>query len=124
MNANIEIERRSTTSLLIKNVETLITFRREINYEVVQLKRYVYNNDIIFNVDHYIQDYDTIQILLYNVSEMYNINSRQLTAHFGLSVQGDLRLKYITEISYMMNEDEYDEYLIEERNKNIDSILK
>jgi hypothetical protein len=124
LNANIEIERRSTTSLLIKNVETLITFRREINYEVVQLKRYVYNNDIIFNVDHYIQDYDTIQILLYNVSEMYNINSRQLTAHFGLSVQGDLRLKYITEISYMMNEDEYDEYLIEERNKNIDSILK
>jgi hypothetical protein len=84
LNANIEIERRSTTSLLIKNVETLITFRREINYEVVQLKRYVYNNDIIFNVDHYIQDYDTIQILLYNVSEMYNINSRQLTAHFGL----------------------------------------
>lgn len=128
----MEIEKISDDLLLVKNVKIFITLIHKTRFITHRIKESFIYEDILFKSEkrimggyqYYKQSWDCFEGLLERVGERYNLNKNQFCDYFGLFKIGDILFKYPKIVSHIMNNDEYNDWLIEERNRKINEVLE
>tara|TARA_R110000772_G_scaffold55_8_gene345 strand:- start:6754 stop:7152 length:399 start_codon:yes stop_codon:yes gene_type:complete len=132
----MKLTRISNSSIIVENVEFVINFyhwdfgqkkfvTQDIVYEDVIFKDENHHHGSGYSIgEYYSPDWEDWVIILKGIAIRYGLKPKDFVDNFSLFGADDIIFKYGKTLTHHMNDERYNNFLIEERNKKIEQILE